>query len=410
VSISNASKTEGTGRDSSMRFQVTLSQPATGTVTVSFATANGTAITQTATVEVTEPEPEPEPEPPPTSTHPITHTLLTSGNNTANQKVYTTASISPAPNALITLAVLGHRAYGANPSPVVTGGGMTAWEEVATTTFDPLSGPLKRVTIYRAMSVSPGSGPITISFENSVSNAQWIVSQWQGVDLTGENGSGAIVQTGSARADAVNGLTVTLASFENANNVAYGVFAVKKNVLAITPGSGFTEIAEHPSGETAASDLQAQWAVSDNTIDASWASLNGAALGVEIRAGHSHTGSTVVSVEVSPASASILVGATVQLSATAQNAEGEALTGHTATWSTNAPAVATVSSAGLVRGMGEGSATITATIKGKSGTSNVTVTSSTDPVASVEVTPASASVLVGGTVQLTATAKDLLVL
>jgi hypothetical protein len=153
-------------------------------------------------------------------------------NDPPTLTVYTTASISPAPNALITLAVLGHRAYGANPSPVVTGGGMTAWEEVATTTFDPLSGPLKRVTIYRAMSVSPGSGPITISFENSVSNAQWIVSQWQGVDLTGENGSGAIVQTGSARADAVNGLTVTLASFENANNVAYG--AAKAGLSGLT--------------------------------------------------------------------------------------------------------------------------------------------------------------------------------
>jgi len=38
----------------------------------------------------------------------ITQTVLTSGNNTVNQKIYTTASSSPAPNALITVAVLGH--------------------------------------------------------------------------------------------------------------------------------------------------------------------------------------------------------------------------------------------------------------------------------------------------------------
>lgn len=44
VSIADTSKTEGTGRDSSMRFKVTLSQPSAGTVTVAYATANGTAI------------------------------------------------------------------------------------------------------------------------------------------------------------------------------------------------------------------------------------------------------------------------------------------------------------------------------------------------------------------------------
>jgi len=36
----------------------------------------------------------------------ITHTRLTSGNNANNRSSYTTASISPAPNTLITLAVL----------------------------------------------------------------------------------------------------------------------------------------------------------------------------------------------------------------------------------------------------------------------------------------------------------------
>ncbi len=51
-----------------------------------------------------------------------------------------------------------------------------------------------------------------------------------------------------------------------------------------------------------------------------------------------------------------------------------------------------------------GSATITATSEGKSGTSALTVTPV--PVASVTVAPASASVAVGATLQLTATPKD----
>jgi hypothetical protein len=215
---------------------------------------------------------------------PITHVLLAAGQSTVNQKVYTTASISPAPNALILLAVMGHRSYGANPSPIVTGGGMTAWEEVATVTFDPAGDPLKRVTLYRAMSASPGSGPITVTFAGNVSNAQWIVSQWEGVDVSGVNGAGAIVQSGLARADGASGLAITLAAFENARNVAYGVFGVRASAVAVTPGSGFTEIAEVASPESPPSDLQTEWATHINTIAATWANLSGGALGVEIRA------------------------------------------------------------------------------------------------------------------------------
>src|SRR5688572_22748466 len=95
----------------------------------------------------TEPDQQPLPKNPPPApvaneaSAEITHTLLTAGNNTANQKVYTTGSISPAANTLILVAVLGHRArtgvsepIGAPPSPTVSGAGMT-WTEVSTTTF-----------------------------------------------------------------------------------------------------------------------------------------------------------------------------------------------------------------------------------------------------------------------------------
>lgn len=254
----------------------TLSSSVVGTKTVS-AVANGTAIAQTVAVEVTEPPP-----PPPPGT--IAHMLLTSGNNLTNASVFTTAAISPAPNALITVAVLGHNSTSAAPSPILSGGGMSAWTEVATLTLDTLGLPLKRLTVFRAMSASPGSGPITITFSKAQSNAQWIVSEWQGVDVSGVNGSGAIVQTGSVRADVVSGLTVNLAPFASPNNVAYGVVSVRSSVPAVTPGAGFTEIAEHASGESPPSALQAQWKLNDNTIDAIWTNLRGALIGIEIRA------------------------------------------------------------------------------------------------------------------------------
>src|SRR5262249_60212490 len=63
--------------------------------------------------------------------NPITQTLLTSGHDPNNVKVFTTASITPAPNALVTVAVLTHQASSAAPAPTLTGGGMAAWTLVA---------------------------------------------------------------------------------------------------------------------------------------------------------------------------------------------------------------------------------------------------------------------------------------
>ncbi|MEX2156222.1 MAG: Ig-like domain-containing protein [Gemmatimonadales bacterium] len=112
----------------------------------------------------------------------------------------------------------------------------------------------------------------------------------------------------------------------------------------------------------------------------------------------------VASVTVTPTSASVLVSGAVQLTATPRDSAGNSLTGRTITWASSAPAVATVSGSGLVSAVAVGSATVTATSEGKSGSSAITV--SNVPVASVTVTPSSASVPEGGTVQLTATATD----
>ena len=112
----------------------------------------------------------------------------------------------------------------------------------------------------------------------------------------------------------------------------------------------------------------------------------------------------VASVAVDPPTASVLVGSTVQLTATPKDANGNPLTGRTVAWTTSDANLATVDANGLVTGKAAGPATITATSEGKSGTSVVTV--GLVPVATVEVAPTSATIQVGATVQLTATLKD----
>jgi hypothetical protein len=81
----------------------------------------------------------------------------------------------------------------------------------------------------------------------------------------------------------------------------------------------------------------------------------------------------VASVTVTPATALILVGATVQLVATPKDSAGNVLSGRSITWASSAPALATVSSTGLVTGVSAGAVTITATSEGKSGTSAITI-------------------------------------
>src|SRR5439155_486518 len=87
-----------------------------------------------------------------------------------------------------------------------------------------------------------------------------------------------------------------------------------------------------------------------------------------------------------------------------RDSAGTALTGRPVTWASSTPSEATVNCSGLVTGVTPGSATMTATSEGKTSTAAITVT--TVPVTSVAVLPATASLRVGQTVQLSATPQD----
>ncbi len=82
-------------------------------------------------------------------------------------------------------------------------------------------------------------------------------------------------------------------------------------------------------------------------------------------------------VRVSPGTASVLPGRSVQLAALVYDGEGNLLNGFRATWSSSDQSVATVDTTGLVSGQAVGSATITAAVGGLSGggTVNVVTTS-----------------------------------
>ena len=110
-------------------------------------------------------------------------------------------------------------------------------------------------------------------------------------------------------------------------------------------------------------------------------------------------------VTVSPAAIELTaLGATAQLAAEVRDQTGNVMPGAAATWASGDASVATVDRSGLVTAVANGTATITASAGGASGTAEITVTQSPDSVA---IVPAEATLAaLGDTVRLTAEAFD----
>jgi trimeric autotransporter adhesin len=112
----------------------------------------------------------------------------------------------------------------------------------------------------------------------------------------------------------------------------------------------------------------------------------------------------VAALSVTPATATRLVGQTVQMSAALKASDSTVITGRFVEWSSSAPSVATVSSTGLVTALGAGTAVIRGSSEGKSATATVSV--SLVPVASLSVVPATLTLAVGRSAPLAALPLD----
>jgi uncharacterized protein YjdB len=107
-------------------------------------------------------------------------------------------------------------------------------------------------------------------------------------------------------------------------------------------------------------------ALGNVVITAAAAGLNGTAV-VTVRP------VPVASVAVAPSTGSVQVGKVMQLTATMRDAAGKVLTGRSVTWASGSATTATVAGAGVVTALKKGTATISATSEGKTGTATITV-------------------------------------
>lgn len=221
----------------------------------------------------------------------ITIANKTSGTDADGNTTAVTASQTPAANKLQLLRVSSRTGITADPNqPTATGNGLT-WvvDTNGSVVFDTTSSSRKRITVFRAMGASPTTGAVTIDFGGqNQTDVEWTLDEVTGMDTSGTNGSGAIVQVIN-RIDETEPtpatLIVTLAAFGSANNATYGAFAFGTGGGdVLSAGTGFTELA-HTSGASLIGI--SEWRVdNDTTVDATDSVVGGeiGGIAIEIRA------------------------------------------------------------------------------------------------------------------------------
>jgi hypothetical protein len=209
----------------------------------------------------------------------ITAANLTSGvdNNTTDSSI-ATASVSPGANKLDIVSVESRNSSATPNVPTVTGASGT-WTQIATR-LDATNS--RRVTLFRDLSASPGSGALTISFASQVQDQgiAWSVDEFSRTDTTGTHGSGAIVQSVGGTTSGTNtGFTVTLSALGSANNAAMGF--VRNNMGGtISPGSGFTQLSQ--TSLTNGTQNEAEWAINKTAVNWTWGSQTVISVGIAI--------------------------------------------------------------------------------------------------------------------------------
>lgn len=199
----------------------------------------------------------------------VTATHLTTSQDDQDRTTYTTASISPSANKLVLLSVYAD-VFGLSSNtstPSVTGAGMT-WTEVVSVGGSGADSATAQ-HLYRALSSSPGSGALSITFGQTQARCGWSIAEFGNVDTSGSNGANAIVQTATGIATGTS-KTLTLGSFGSSQNATYGAFSIWANET-INVGSGFTQLGLSANFDTRRT--QSQWRNdNDTSVDASWSS------------------------------------------------------------------------------------------------------------------------------------------
>jgi hypothetical protein len=212
----------------------------------------------------------------------LTVTNLQTSSTTTDATSYNTATLSPPANAVL-LAGFQIGVTTGSPTAGVSGLGLT-WVLVDNTTV--IAGG-RTTYVYRAATggSAPTPGAVTITTGVTANAFLWNVTQFEGVDLTGTNGSGAIVQSFNSRPTAGTSVSVAYTSAPTAGNVCYALVGVAV-AEAPAPGTGWASLG---TGQTVTNLVNGFTAMQANppvtNVLASWTtSAQANVVGVEVKA------------------------------------------------------------------------------------------------------------------------------
>lgn len=212
----------------------------------------------------------------------IARTSLTTGSDTTNTTAYTTASISPTAGALILVAVGATVGSGTTPAISVTGLGLT-WVQV-----DQTVAGFRSVHLFRAMG-TPTAGAITITGASQLSSCLWQVTEFTGVDTSGTNGSGAIVQSVQSSPASSASCSVPFGSAVTSGNATFGSVMVSVQELPAA-GANWTSMGSTSQSAPTSGLLGEAALTAQQNITASWTtSATHFVVGAEIKAGGATT-------------------------------------------------------------------------------------------------------------------------
>lgn len=208
----------------------------------------------------------------------LTVSNLTTAASTTNGSVFTTASITPTPGALVLVAATAVDLAGP-VVPTVVGNGIT-YSLVATVIF-PVPATIRVLVLYVGRSAAPSAGPVVLTGTGTYTAMAWAI-----LEVTG--GVAHVRQQATTHVSGPLAAAVALPAPPRSGAVLVGIVGGAEGTAGnYTPGTDFTELAE--AGVTANDTriMTEWWATpTDTTVDATWTTTGPKALvGLEIAPG-----------------------------------------------------------------------------------------------------------------------------
>jgi len=193
--------------------------------------------------------------------------------NASRQSSFTTDSISPTAGRFVIVTITQGGSTSSANTPTMSGCSMTFTQ---VSSFASGSDNTKRITVFRAVAVSPTTGALTIDFAGQGQigmTCQFV--QLTKINTTGSNGSNGIIQAVAEEVALVStSKSITLSALAKASNVTYGTILNWGYGTTQTPGSGYTELAELVNTVGSMTQSQIRIPLGSTTVNWTFADAN----------------------------------------------------------------------------------------------------------------------------------------